>query len=299
MDVLELAGVPVLVRSPSNKNKPAPLIILWHGFGIPNSEEVLASTLPLENVEAWKAYLGLPLFGKRIPEGGEEELTRRMLDDYLLKLMLPVIEQAVQELPEVVKELQGRFNINPDMGIGLFGFSAGGMAALLALLESNIKINTAVLTGVTKDLDSVVKGYDRVAQNNYSSFKEKYSWVEEKHQKYSWSPESEAAKQRLDCILLAQKIAKKNPPPAILFLHGEQDEIWDVKDIEELYAALLREYEKLNFSKRLLMQTYKHLKHEINPAALDISEEQHQDITLLKETVTNWLSKHLTAYDNE
>ena len=53
---LELAGVPVVVRSPTNLEKPAPLIVLWHGFGMPNSEEILAETLPLEEVHAWKAY---------------------------------------------------------------------------------------------------------------------------------------------------------------------------------------------------------------------------------------------------
>ena len=60
---LELAGVPVIVKPPANPNIPAPLIILWHGFGIPNNEELLAEVLPLEEVQAWKAYLGLPLFG--------------------------------------------------------------------------------------------------------------------------------------------------------------------------------------------------------------------------------------------
>ena len=52
IQTLELAGVPVVVRPPVNTRKPAPLIILWHGFGVPNSEEMLAEVLPLENVQA-------------------------------------------------------------------------------------------------------------------------------------------------------------------------------------------------------------------------------------------------------
>lgn len=63
IESLELAGVPVVVRPPANPSLPATLIVLWHGFGVPNSEEMLAETLPLEEVQAWKAYLGLPLFG--------------------------------------------------------------------------------------------------------------------------------------------------------------------------------------------------------------------------------------------
>ncbi|BAZ14657.1 hypothetical protein NIES4071_65010 [Calothrix sp. NIES-4071] len=68
-----------VVRPPADPNKPARLIVLWHGFGVPNSEEMLAEVLPLENVQAWKAYLGLPLFGKRLPNGGLEEIMRRQL----------------------------------------------------------------------------------------------------------------------------------------------------------------------------------------------------------------------------
>ncbi len=74
-ETLELSGVPVLLHSPANRDRPAPLILLWHGFGIPNSEAALADAFPLEQVDAWKAYLGLPLFGQRFP--GTEEIMRR------------------------------------------------------------------------------------------------------------------------------------------------------------------------------------------------------------------------------
>ena len=85
-EFLELAGVPVIVHPPANLSLPAPLIVLWHGFGIPNSEELLAEVLPLQEVQAWKAYLGLPGFGKRLPEGGIDEIERRQMEDYVLKL---------------------------------------------------------------------------------------------------------------------------------------------------------------------------------------------------------------------
>ena len=101
-EYLTLAGVPVILRPPTKQIAEAPLIILWHGFGLPNSEEMLAEILPLETVSAWKAYLGLPLFGQRLPEGGIEEIMRRQVDDYVQKLLLPIAEQAMSELPEVV-----------------------------------------------------------------------------------------------------------------------------------------------------------------------------------------------------
>lgn len=292
LESLELAGVPLLVRSPANRDQPALLIVLWHGFGVPNSKEILADTLPLENVQAWKAYVGLPLFGKRLPEGGEEELMRRMLDDYVLKLMLPVVEQTVQELPEVVKALQARYNINRDTGIGLFGFSAGSFAVLLALLESKISVSTAVLAGVTKDLVSAVDTFERGMQEYYPTFKEQYPWVEEKHKSYTWTSESEAAKQRLDFIARAEEIASRKPLPAVLFVHGVHDESWTLNDAEKLYAALLTQYERLNQTERLSMQTFKHLGHNVNLEAANDKPELSRDIALLQESVASWFSKY-------
>ncbi len=102
LEPLDIAGVPLVLRPPANLSLPAPLIVLWHGFGIPNSEEMLAEVLPLQEVQAWKAYLGLPLFGKRLPPGGLDEIVRRQMEDYVLQLLLPTINQAMQELPAVV-----------------------------------------------------------------------------------------------------------------------------------------------------------------------------------------------------
>ncbi|MEH2423352.1 MAG: prolyl oligopeptidase family serine peptidase [Nostoc sp.] len=295
LNSLELAGVPVLIRPPTNTDRPALLIILWHGFGPPESEKVLAETLALESVEAWKVYVGLPLFGQRLPEGGTDELMPRQIDDYVLRLLLPIVEQATHKLPDVVKALQERFSIDLNKGIGLFGFSAGGFTALLALLESKIPIAAAVLVGITKNLDTAVNSYERIVQETYSFLKEQYPWVEEKHKKYSWSEKSEAAKQRLDFIVRAEEITKRNPLPATLFVHGMQDEIYEVSDTEKLYAALLSKYEQFNQSERLSMQTFRYLAHHIKPVATDISPEQRQDIATLQETVANWFSKYLTV----
>lgn len=84
LESLEIAGVPIVLRPPADPSLPASLIVLWHGFGIPNSEEQLAQVLPLQQVQAWKAYLGLPSFGKRLPFGGLDEIMRRQMEDYVL-----------------------------------------------------------------------------------------------------------------------------------------------------------------------------------------------------------------------
>ena len=95
IEFLEVAGVLVVVHPPANPTLPAPLIVLWYGFGVPNSEEMLAETLPLEEVQARIVYFGLPPFGKRLSAGAIEEVMRRQVKDYVLQLLRPVVEQAM------------------------------------------------------------------------------------------------------------------------------------------------------------------------------------------------------------
>ena len=78
-----LAEVPVLIRPPQEDIEGAPLIVLWHGYGPPNSEQALAELLPLDDVPAWKVYPALPLFGERLPEGGPDEIGDSSLTMYL------------------------------------------------------------------------------------------------------------------------------------------------------------------------------------------------------------------------
>ncbi len=292
-EYLTLAGVPVILRPPAKQRAKAPLILLWHGFGLPNSEEMLAETLPLETVPAWKAYLGLPLFGQRLPEGGIEEIMRRQVDDYVLKLLLPVAEQAMNELPEVVLALQERYPIDLDAGIGLFGFSAGGLTTLLTLAESNLPIATAVLAGVTKELVSAVDTYERYMKEYYPTLKEQYPWLKPEQTKYIWSSSSEVAKQRLDFIARAAEIAKGNSLPALLFVHGVKDEIYRLGEVEELYAALLPYYEERNQSKLISLQAFQHLGHHLDLTAAQDKPEILRDIAALQVTVADWFSKYL------
>ena len=53
---------------------------------------MLAKTLPLEKVQAWKVYLELPLFGHLMKAGNIEELMQRQLEDYPLQLSIyPIV----------------------------------------------------------------------------------------------------------------------------------------------------------------------------------------------------------------
>ncbi len=280
---LELAGVPVIVKPPANPNIPAPLIVLFHGFGIPNSEELLAEVLPLEEVEAWKAYLGLPHFGKRLPESNSDEIIRRQFEDYVLNLLLPTSEQAMQELPNVVEALQARFPISNKEGIGLFGFSAGGLTALLTLLESSVDIKTIVLSGVTKDLVSVVDTFERWMKQ-----------VKNEEIQYRWNEASELTKKRFDFIARASEIVKRQPIPAMLFVHGLQDNLFPINQVEELYTAIATHYSLANQSQRLCLQTFEHLGHDLDLEAAKNSPQLQQDIAQLQQVVAAWFAKYST-----
>src|SRR5579859_2115697 len=126
-----LAGVPAILRIPAHIRKPP--IILWHGFGPPASEKAMMDALPLDDVDAVKVYLGLPLFGARAPEGGMKEVARRQAEDVGLLVYQPVVVGAADELPDVVAALRQHACMQQGAPIALVGFSAGGAVALDAL----------------------------------------------------------------------------------------------------------------------------------------------------------------------
>lgn len=293
LESLQVAGVPIVLRSSADVSSPAPLIILWHGFGVPNSEEMLAEVLPLETVQAWKAYLGLPLFGQRLPAGGMEEILRRQVDDYVLQLLLPSIEPAMQELPNVVQALQAKLNIRAQSEIGLFGFSAGGMGALLTLLESPLPIKAAVLSGVTKDLTSAVETYERGMNQYYPTLKAQFPWLEQNQIPYQWSEDSITARYRLDFVARVAEIVQRHPVPALLFVHGRQDEVFPLSNVEKLYTALALQYEAVNQRERLALHSFEHLGHQLDLEAARGSIGIQQDLTELQEMVAAWFSQYL------
>ena len=69
-------GVPYLAVPPASDAATAPVIILWHLMDAPRSEAAFAAALPLDGLDAWKVYLGLPTFGTRSLPGGVDEVMR-------------------------------------------------------------------------------------------------------------------------------------------------------------------------------------------------------------------------------
>lgn len=273
-----VGDVPVLLRPPEREDESAPLIVLWHGFGRPESEQALAKALPLDEVHAFKAYLGLPLFGERLPEGGAEELMRRQKENYLMELYRPMAEGAVAELSEVVEVLSSRFEmLQVDGGIGLFGFSAGAGAALLALVESEVPISAAMVSGASKNAEAAVAAAQRFGVSDPQR----------------WDEQERRFARRADPIARAEDLVQRDPVPALLILHGTEDEACPLEKARELYESLQPHYERAGHPERLSVEILDGFGHNFG-AEPDVSGPVPiHDAAPVRQAASRWFGKHL------
>lgn len=212
-----LHGVPAILRIPAHIDQ-AP-IILWHGFGPPASESAMMEALPLDDVDAVKVYLGLPLFGARAPSGGMKELARRQSEDIGLEVFKPVVAGAAQELSGVVGALARQGCMKNGSPVRLVGFSAGGAAALYALSQGRVKIDAAVLINPSTGLSDSVQAYERATGKTYR-----------------WSTASRELARQADAAAHTTDIARHRP--ALLFLQGASDSVLDAQAVSALCHSL-------------------------------------------------------------
>ncbi|WP_052949669.1 alpha/beta hydrolase family protein [Dyella japonica] len=212
-----LNGVPAILRIPAHITK-AP-IILWHGFGPPASESAMMEALPLDDVDAVKVYLGLPLFGARAPAGGMKELARRQGEDVGLEVFKPVVAGAADELSDVVAALAQHGCMKAGSPVRVVGFSAGGAAALYAMAQGKVKIDAAVLLNPSTGLNDSVQAYEQATGRTYA-----------------WSPASRELARQTDAAAHAGDIARHLP--ALLFLQGANDSVLDTQAVPALCEKL-------------------------------------------------------------
>lgn len=199
------AGVPFLAVPPvEGPRASAPLVIAWHLMDPPRTEAAFAAALPLAGLDAWCIYLGLPLSGARLPAGGFEELMRLGYEDAVLNLQGPISAQAAAEFPDALTDLRTQLSLG-DGPIGVAGGSLGAAVALLAIAESGIPIDAAVLISPLVQLRPAVEALSRVYGMSYA-----------------WSPESDAVAERLDFVTRAGAIVQAGQP-AVLSIVGEDD----------------------------------------------------------------------------
>ena len=146
---------------------------MWHGADPPRTEQALAAAVPMRKVPAWRVYLGMPGHGRRSPKGGVEEIMRLAAQDALTLLFRPRIEGGVAELPGAVNDLRTQLEIDSTLPIGIFGFSQGGAAALLALSRNLLPFKAAVTFGAVIDFGALIDAMARY-------FGVTYEWTDER-----------------------------------------------------------------------------------------------------------------------
>jgi pimeloyl-ACP methyl ester carboxylesterase len=225
-----LNGVPAILRVPRVVTKRP--IVLWHGFGAPNSEAELMKALPLDDVPSVKVYVGLPLFGARAPALGDESIAQRQAQDYGSQLFEPAVLGAAQELPAVVRALRQRKCLGSDGEIGLFGFSAGGTAVLYALVKRDVPVRAAVTINSPVGLTASIDTLERAT----------------KHQ-YAWTAHTRELAEHSDAIRHAAQISAGTP--ALLLIHGADDTVVTPEGATFLRSALQPFYHQSGGDKRL------------------------------------------------
>ncbi len=217
----ELAGVPARIRVPATISVPP--VVLWHGFGPPDSEDALMAMLPLDDVPAVKVYLGLPMFGVRAPTD-PGTLVRRQAEDLATGVFEPVVMAAGHELPGVVDALKREGCLEDGQGIAMFGFSAGGAAVLYALAEREVPVNSAVVLNASTGLSASVAAYERATGR-----------------RYEWTSAARALARRSDAVVRAAEIAGGLRPPALLIIQGAEDALMG-RIAHDLHDALVPHY---------------------------------------------------------
>ncbi|MGH3083541.1 MAG: alpha/beta hydrolase family protein [Gaiellaceae bacterium] len=215
----EAAGVPFIALPPRERLEQAPLVIAWHMLDPPRSETAMAAALPLNGLDAWRVYLGLPLSGTRLPAGGLDEVFALGSEDAVLNLDAPIVRHAVEEFTPALSELRRRFGV-ADRPLGLIGASAGAFVAQTVLAESETAVAAAALVSPAIRLSSVVAANERRFGVSYP-----------------WSDASRNVAARFDFTARADEIARRLAP-TLLVVGANDDTEGFMRPAEELRDLL-------------------------------------------------------------
>ena len=266
-------GVPYLAIPPPEGTENPGLVAILHGLDHPNSEDTMAATLPLQDMPAWRVYLGLPMSGTRAPEGGAEEVMRRAKADALMNVQAPVMEQAAEELPAAIADLRRQLGVSEDAKVALVGTSAGAGAILKALAESDVDVDAVALINPVSNARAAIEAGER-------AFGTEYDWTEA----------STAKADELDFVRRAGEIASRDGQPEILILQGEDDDEAFVRASEELERALSREYRNPD---HISLTKVKGLAHSLGASADFEKEPSDAAATFVDHEVRGLLARHL------
>jgi pimeloyl-ACP methyl ester carboxylesterase len=211
------AGVPFLAVPPISGARPAaPAIVAWHLLDAPRTEAAFAAAMPLDGLDAWRIYFGLPMTGSRMLAGGAPELFRLAAEDVALKVYGPIVDGAAAEFGPAYDELRAQLDL-AGSPYGVLGGSIGGAVAQQVMATSGRPIRAAVLVSPVIQLRQAIEAGERQFGVGYT-----------------WSPEAEMLADRLDFVARASELRDV----AVLVMVGENDDPGFREPAAELRTAL-------------------------------------------------------------
>jgi len=252
------------------------LVVLYHGFGPPQNPRALAEVLRLEEMNAVLAFVNLPMVADRMPAGGRDELLRVQKEDFVNGFFFRSISGATAELQQIVKELNATYHLEVDKGIGLFGFSAGGAAALLALLESDVPITAAVIVNAPMCVMQNVENWQRTLKRQFE-----------------WDNASWKAASRYDAQLRADKIAERKIPPALLIVQGDADKQLGIEPARRAFEALKQRYVGRGEADRIQFEVIHGLAHNFGPGSGATGSAQASIDLEIEQKTKHWFERFL------
>ncbi len=264
-------GVPFVALEPETRSPTAPVVFAWHMMDPPRTERAFGAALPLQGLDAWRLYLGLPLTGSRLPAGGWEELMRLGYEDAVLNLQGPVTAQAFEEFEPALSALRTQLGL-ADGPIGVVGASVGAAVAQLVLAESDVAVSAAVLVSPLVQLRLAVDASAR--QFGFT---------------YAWSEASLSVARRLDFVARADEIARREP--AVLLVVGEDDDVEGFRDP----AARLRDALGAGYRDptRADLVVVPGMGHALAPEPGDVPAPQTEYAAEVDRRAMAWLRRHL------
>jgi dienelactone hydrolase len=267
------AGVPFLASPPAaGPRASAPVVLAWHLSDPPRSATAFAAQVPLAGLDAWRIYLGLPLHGSRMPAGGVDALMRLGYDDAVLKLHMPVVYGAAEELGPALRELRERLGLEEGR-IGVMGGSIGAAVAELVLAEGELDVSAAVLISPVVQLRRAVEAVGRRFGVSYP-----------------WSDESNAAADRLDFLARAGEIAARGEPATLLIV-GQDDDAGFHQPAEKLASALAESY---GTGDRARVVTVPQMEHALADEPGIEPAPQTRHAAVVDQHAAEWFGRHLT-----
>ncbi|AIG77693.1 alpha/beta hydrolase family protein [Amycolatopsis japonica] len=267
------AGVPFTVLPPSAEvSGPAPVVVAWHMIDAPRSDAAFAAALPLAGVPAWRVYLGMPLCGARMVDGGMDAVVERARRDAMLAYVDPFVRQAALEFPAALAELRERFGFDTSR-TAVVGGSLGGAVALTILATREIPVRAAALINPAVRARSVVGLVEGLLGRPYP-----------------WNDEAEQAADQLDFVARSGEISARETQVPLMLVSGEDDHPSLRTDADDLVAALRERYARPDDVQLARVAGLAH------PLAEEPGIEPAPQLPIAKlvdDTVAEWLTRHL------